>query len=61
MNIVGLLNNINGGSYSFSVIKLKDWRTYWGWSICRCRGKTIICQDRKYERCENIILYASKY
>jgi HAE1 family hydrophobic/amphiphilic exporter-1 len=28
MNIVGfsLLNNINGGSYSFSVIKLKDWR-----------------------------------
>jgi HAE1 family hydrophobic/amphiphilic exporter-1 len=28
MNIVGLLNNINGGSYSFSVIKLKDWRTY---------------------------------
>jgi HAE1 family hydrophobic/amphiphilic exporter-1 len=27
MNIVGfsLLNNINGGSYSFSVIKLKDW------------------------------------
>jgi HAE1 family hydrophobic/amphiphilic exporter-1 len=28
MNIVGfsLLNNINGGSYSFSVIKLKDWK-----------------------------------
>jgi HAE1 family hydrophobic/amphiphilic exporter-1 len=29
MNIVGfsLLNNINGGSYSFSVIKLKDWES----------------------------------
>jgi HAE1 family hydrophobic/amphiphilic exporter-1 len=37
MNIVGfsLLNNINGGSYSFSVIKLKDWseRTEDGQSV----------------------------
>jgi HAE1 family hydrophobic/amphiphilic exporter-1 len=28
-----LLNNINGGSYSFSVIKLKDWSTEDGQSV----------------------------
>jgi HAE1 family hydrophobic/amphiphilic exporter-1 len=56
MNIVGfsLLNNINGGSYSFSVIKLKDWkeRTEDGQSVDavvkKLFAKTAGMKDAKY-------------
>jgi HAE1 family hydrophobic/amphiphilic exporter-1 len=56
MNIVGfsLLNNINGGStFLRNQIKRLEERTEDGQSVDAV--ETIICQDRKYERCENII------
>jgi HAE1 family hydrophobic/amphiphilic exporter-1 len=56
MNIVGfsLLNNINGGSYSFSVIKLKDWkeRTEDGQSVDAVVKQLFAKTASMKERCE---------